>query len=193
MAHHDESQDAKTLPTGASENASEGQNGTPKLPLEPERSSTAKSDALGRVEPPPTRRSTGPRTPQGKERSKHNALKHGIFSKVAVLKGEPRAEFDSLLSGLWEDRCPVGTLEEVLVEKLAVTLWRIRRVIIADSAPADWSTDFPGFPGVDRLLILRYEANLHRVFDRTLSQLERLQRIRLGQPVPPPMMLEVTS
>jgi hypothetical protein len=35
---------------------------------------------------------------------------------------------------------------------------------------------------LDRLL--RYEASLDRSFDRTLSQLERLQRMRLGQPVP---------
>lgn len=31
--------------------------------------------------------------------------------------------------------------------------------------------------------LLRYEASLERAFDRTLSQLERLQRMRLGQPV----------
>lgn len=36
---------------------------------------------------------------------------------------------------------------------------------------------------LDRLL--RYEASLERAFDRTLSQLERLQRMRLGQPVLP--------
>ena len=34
---------------------------------------------------------------------------------------------------------------------------------------------------------LRYEAHLSREFDRTLSQLERLQRMRLGQPVVPPI------
>ena len=33
--------------------------------------------------------------------------------------------------------------------------------------------------------VLRYEANLERSFDRTLTQLEHLQRMRLGQPVPP--------
>src|SRR5438876_9184083 len=38
-------------------------------------------------------------------------------------------------------------------------------------------------PGLDRLL--RYEASLERTLDRTLSQLERLQRMRLGQPVLP--------
>jgi hypothetical protein len=35
----------------------------------------------------------------------------------------------------------------------------------------------------DRLI--RYEAHLSLEFDRTLSQLERLQRMRLGQPVLP--------
>ena len=46
-------------------------------------------------------------------------------------------------------------------------------------------------PGVlDRLL--RYEANLDRSFDRTLSQLERLQRIRLGQSVPPPVKIDLS-
>ena len=34
-------------------------------------------------------------------------------------------------------------------------------------------------------LLIRYEASLDRSFDRTLSQLERLQRMRLGQPVLP--------
>jgi len=45
------------------------------------------------------------------------------------------------------------------------------------------SRNVPDGPGLDRLL--RYEANLDRSFDRTLSQLERLQRMRLGQPVLP--------
>lgn len=43
---------------------------------------------------------------------------------------------------------------------------------------------------MDRLL--RYDANLDRSFDRTLSQLERLQRIRLGQSVPPPVKIDLS-
>jgi hypothetical protein len=35
-------------------------------------------------------RSTGPRTQLGKQRSKHNARKHGIFSSAVVLEGESR-------------------------------------------------------------------------------------------------------
>ncbi len=45
-------------------------------------------------------KATGPRTPLGKQRSKHNATTHGIFSRVALLASESQSEFDSLLEGL---------------------------------------------------------------------------------------------
>jgi len=45
------------------------------------------------------------------------------------------------------------------------------------------SRNVPDGPGLDRLL--RYEASLERSFDRTLSHLDRLQRMRRGQPVLP--------
>lgn len=88
------------------------------------------------------RMATGPRTPQGKERSKHNAIKHGIFSTVALLKGESQAEFDSLLDGLREDYEPEGTLEDILVEKLATLLWRYRRLIVAEGAEVQSKVEF---------------------------------------------------
>ena len=48
----------------------------------------------------------------------------------------------------------------------------------------------PSAEVLDRLL--RYEASLDRAFDRTLSQLERLQRMRLGHAVPPPVKVELS-
>lgn len=81
-----------------------------------------------------THKATGPRTPAGKGRSKHNALKHGIFSKVTLLDNESRPELDSLLSGLRDDLKPERMLEEILVEKLATLLWRYRRLMIAEAA-----------------------------------------------------------
>jgi hypothetical protein len=47
----------------------------------------------------------------------------------------------------------------------------------------------PDAPGLDRLL--RYEASLERSFDRTLNELERRQRMRLGQLVLPPIKVDV--
>jgi hypothetical protein len=77
------------------------------------------------------RRASGPRSPEGKQRSKHNALKHGIFSEIILLKGESGSKLDSLLNGLPNDRWPEGALEEILVEKLATLQWRSRRFLIA--------------------------------------------------------------
>jgi hypothetical protein len=80
------------------------------------------------------RRATGPRTRQGKETSKHNAHKHGIFSEEVVLKGESREEFGSFQKSLRKAFQPGDAFEHVLVNKLVVSLWRQRRVLIAEVA-----------------------------------------------------------
>ncbi len=49
----------------------------------------------------------------------------------------------------------------------------------------------PESHALDRLI--RYEASLDRSFARTLDQLERLQRIRRGQPVPSTLKVEVNN
>jgi hypothetical protein len=89
-----------------------------------------------------TRRATGPRTPRGKDRSKHNALKHGIFSKMVLLRGESKSDFDSLLSGLRDNLRPEGMLEKILVEKLASLIWRYRRLLMAEGAEIRKGTEF---------------------------------------------------
>lgn len=75
---------------------------------------------------------TGPRTPKGKDNSKVNATTHGIFSKAVVLNGESRADFELLQEGLREACWPNGTLEDILVQKLAMILWRHRRLFLAE-------------------------------------------------------------
>ena len=101
----------------------------------PEKSNSfEQSEQCARTSISVARGATGPRTQRGKRNSRHNALKHGIFSQVVLLDDERRNEFDSLLSGLRNDLEPVGALEEVLVEKLASLLWRHRRLIVAEGA-----------------------------------------------------------
>lgn len=87
-------------------------------------------------------RGTGPRTRQGKERSKWNSLKHGIFSDVVVLATESRSEYDCLRRRLYHDLKPVGALEEAMVEKLTVLLWRTRRLYGAEVAEIRAASEF---------------------------------------------------
>jgi len=84
-----------------------------------------------------TRRATGPRTLQGKERSKFNARKHGLFSKAVLLQDESRAGYGALLNGLMENLQPQGKLEIVLVENLATLLWRKRRLLQVETAETE--------------------------------------------------------
>jgi hypothetical protein len=87
-------------------------------------------------------KATGPRTLQGKQKASRNATKHGVFSKVIVLSSESKAEYEELLAGLRETLQPEGTLEELLVEKLATTLWRQRRLLSAERAEIRKNTEF---------------------------------------------------
>ena len=78
------------------------------------------------------KRSTGPRTVHGKRRSRRNALRHGILgSALLITEGEieDAAEFRELLNALDRDLAPVGSLEEVMVEKIAVSWWRLKRAL----------------------------------------------------------------
>ena len=73
-------------------------------------------------------RSRGPKTPEGKARAAHNALKHGMRAeKYLVLPEEDAAEFAGLEAALVEELAPVGTLQTVLARRVAVAAWRLAR------------------------------------------------------------------
>lgn len=70
----------------------------------------------------------------GYEASRFNALRHGILSRLAVMAHENGAEFADLLAALVEEYRPEGMTERVLIEELAATIWRKRRVLLAEGA-----------------------------------------------------------
>jgi len=76
-------------------------------------------------------KSTGPKTRAGKEKSRMNAVKHGILcDELIIMRGEGKedlAAFEQLLAGLRKHYKPVGTLEDLLVQKMVGYLWRERR------------------------------------------------------------------
>jgi hypothetical protein len=137
------------------------------------------------------RRAAGPQTDFRKERSSRNAIKHGILSKGAFLHGESRSQFNALLDGLREDLQPVGTLEHALVEKIAISFLCSGRVL-RKQVEAYSQLEIYGSSQLMELL-LRYETNIDRGLERTLNQLERIQRLRLGQAVPPALKIDVSS
>jgi len=77
--------------------------------------------------------STGPLTAEGKALVSQNAVKHGIFAKDLIITTgdgkEDAQEYKELLDGLILSLSPSGQMECLLVEKIAVDYWRLRRVL----------------------------------------------------------------
>jgi len=80
------------------------------------------------------KKSTGPKTAAGKATVAGNAISHGILSKRLFLEDESPDDFQALQDDLRQALRPMGALELVLVEKVAVALWKQKRLVAAETA-----------------------------------------------------------
>ena len=133
-----ESEEQKPQPNDSSNNQSDSATGGESLSSAPVSSDLNivrdRTKNLSIIKP---RRATGPRTKEGKDRSKRNPLKHGIFSSPLLLGEEDAKVYRSFLTELTEYLDPKGALESILVEKLATNAWRHRRLLEAESSAID--------------------------------------------------------
>src|SRR5665213_2950573 len=72
-------------------------------------------------------KSTGPRTQEGKQRSRCNALRHGLTAETVVTALESAADYQAYEAAIAADHCPRTATERELVSRLASVLWRLRR------------------------------------------------------------------
>jgi len=82
-------------------------------------------------------KSTGPRTTNGKRRVARNAVRHGFFSKWLLVQHqdgeESQSEYDDFYADIRKHYQPVGWLEVLWAETIAVWSWRLRRLIRCES------------------------------------------------------------
>jgi hypothetical protein len=171
------------------------------------------------------KRSTGPRSERGKATASANAVKHGVFARPVPAQGflardgilrsaladESADEFSAFLDRFNEALAPRDALDAMLVEKMALALWRYRRLRRFERSKVDWEISFKercvaneGYsearkPGMAegraerRLLpdeetlqkILRYEAALEREWMRCYALLEQRRQQRESDDPPP--------
>lgn len=74
------------------------------------------------------KRSTGPRTPEGRARVRYNAIRHGLLAEAALLPDEDEATFRTFSDGIKKALSPVGEVESLLVERVINLSWRLRRL-----------------------------------------------------------------
>jgi hypothetical protein len=128
-------------------------------------------------------RSTGPRTPEGKQTSSGNALKDGLYAKNACLAREDRDEYLSFSQDYVADLQPVGRPQEELVQSIADCFWRLRRIRSAEANQMEnvtilISKDTVQAAAAVRLLeaIGRHETRIHNQAIKSMKQLAELQK-----------------
>ncbi len=74
------------------------------------------------------KKSTGPKSENGKSVSRMNALKHGLTAKTNVIGDEDPEEFEALRADLLAKFQPNSAFGQELIDYLTSTLWSLRRV-----------------------------------------------------------------
>jgi hypothetical protein len=72
-------------------------------------------------------RSTGPRTEEGKRRSRLNAVRHGLTAETVICSLEDAEDYKAFEAAVIADYDGQTAVERELVLRLASLLWRIRR------------------------------------------------------------------
>lgn len=162
--------------------------------------SIPKSEARLRANRLNAQKSTGPKTAAGKAKVGRNNFRHGLLTQHLLAIGENAADLEALHDQLFEQLKPEGILEEFLVEKIIDSIWRGRRVTMADRMTTE-ARDYTGkmrpmdkvfAPKADNFAaVLRYQSAMERSMYRSLHELQRLQAIRSGGSVDTPKVVDV--
>ncbi len=147
-------------------------------------------------------KSRGPRTAEGKLASSRNAITHGLTARTVVLQNESEAEYEADLRAYLDHFRPQTKPEIDLVHQLAAAQWRLARYTAMEAALLEQKMDdqadhleskyevineshrlaiaFEALSGAGGSLALlnRYQARLHREYQRLLKTLTDLQAAR---------------
>jgi hypothetical protein len=80
------------------------------------------------------KKSTGPRTPEGKARSSLNALVHGLTARRVVLPGEDARHFAAFARAIRADMRPRGPAQALMAGRVIEAAWKLRRAGAAQEA-----------------------------------------------------------
>jgi hypothetical protein len=120
---------------------------------------------------------------------KPNSLTRKLADFRRLLQENPEKLDNSALLARHRDLV-LGYLEK----ELRCFVWRLLTLDEREEKEEEARQAASVLPPADTLdKILRYETTLDRQFYRAMNQLERLQRIRSGEPVPPPLTMEVSQ
>jgi hypothetical protein len=146
--------------------------------------------------------STGAKTEAGHNRSRTNALRHGLTGQITTMTDEDRSAHDQFSKALMNDLAPTGAMETQLAQRVATDSWRLNRIsAIEDNLFAlgqlqNAGQACPDVPQIDAALISArvftleskqlqlltlYEQRINRSIQKNFAMLQSLQATRKAE------------
>jgi len=144
--------------------------------------------------------STGPTTQAGKDRSRLNALRHGLSGQTVLMPWEDREAYQTHCASFLKTLAPVGDIETQAAQGIADDQWRLNRARAVDTNMfALGHFDYPAETGhsqIDAALttarvfrdnskvfvnLSLYEQRINRSLEKNFDRLTALQQTRLTQ------------
>jgi hypothetical protein len=124
--------------------------------------------------------STGPQTDAGKAKSSHNAVKSALTGQTVLLPTDDTAAYEKLSQSFIDLYRPATYQEEILVQSLIDTEWRLRRIPTLEAAfYAVGCRDFAELaPNQQDTLAAHIFLKYERQFKNLSTQENRLRRMR---------------
>ena len=129
--------------------------------------------------------STGPKTPEGKEAVRFNALTWTLRARSLILPSDNPHDYQQLWNELEAEWQPQTQPERHYMEQMCVCHWLLTRTAQSESRVHESHLDF----GEKLALLGRVDArrvNLERSYTAGLRELQRLQKERQARPQPQP-------
>jgi len=112
------------------------------------------------------RKSTGPLTEEGKQRSRCNAVRHGLMAETVIGALEDAEDYQAFEAVIIADYDPQSAVERELVLRLASLLWRLRRAVTMETGLFEIQADhLSGFRQARHVLLTSQDV-FHAIFGR---------------------------
>src|SRR5215204_2594576 len=112
------------------------------------------------------RKSTGPISEDGKQRSRCNALRHGLTAETVIGMLEDAQDYKAFEATIIADYDAQSAVERELVLRLASLLWRLRRATTMETGLFDIQAEHPRAFGQEYDAPLSSRALIYAISDR---------------------------
>ena len=140
------------------------------------------------------KKSTGPKTTEGKATSAQNAVTHGLTASYDVIKSESQEDFDLYRHEMIDEMDPFGPMQHRLAERIISLSWRLRRAERMHNLTIDAmlerensdhelalgrmaNKDFSYDKSLDHLIM--YERRIENSLYKTMKELKNLKKEKM--------------